>query len=61
MVGTKAQEEAKKGKRRVAEEKEAVRARGERAEVRRAIGRVQRAHGVVREIVRKGGLEYGRE
>lgn len=55
MAGTKKWEEVKKGKRRVAEMKEKERARGERTEVGRAIGRVQRAYGAVCEIVRKGG------
>jgi len=47
-------EEVKKGKRRV-EMKETARAREERTEAGRAIGRVQRAYGVVCQIVRKGG------
>lgn len=49
MARTKEWEEAKKGERRIA-----VRTRGECAEVRRTIGREQRAHRVVRKIVRKG-------
>lgn len=40
---------AKKGKRRAAEAKDVARARSERAEVRRMIGRVQRAYGVARD------------